>query len=319
MNTESSQDQTAPMTTGEHLRQAREKMGLSQQAVAERLCLKLSTVRDLEEDNTQADLASTFLRGYIRSYAKFVQIPEDVVESLIAKGAPAKAAKVAPMQSFSLGKSRKRRDGWLMMFTALVFLVVVGLTGTWWWQNHQAQQDEIATMAEQSSVQLSNNAAGQPVPLQREDPSPVVPETSTAAESASTPVPLADNSASTAVPTAPGVVAPSQASLPGISDVAAQLPTAAAQVSAPVAAASTDALVMNFSGDCWLEVKDGNGKTLFSGMKNRGGTLSLSGQQPFHLKLGAPAVVEIQFQGKPVDLSRFVRSSSVARLSLPAQ
>ncbi|MGO3395968.1 MAG: helix-turn-helix domain-containing protein, partial [Serratia proteamaculans] len=46
MNTEASQDKTVSMTTGERLRQAREQLGLSQQAVAERLCLKMSTVRD---------------------------------------------------------------------------------------------------------------------------------------------------------------------------------------------------------------------------------------------------------------------------------
>ncbi|MEM8267157.1 cytoskeleton protein RodZ, partial [Morganella morganii] len=40
MNTEASQDKTVSMTTGQRLRQAREQLGLSQQTVAERLCLK---------------------------------------------------------------------------------------------------------------------------------------------------------------------------------------------------------------------------------------------------------------------------------------
>jgi cytoskeleton protein RodZ len=39
------------------------------------------------------------------------------------------------------------------------------LTGAWWWQNHKAQQEEIATMADQSSAQLSQNNEGQSVPL----------------------------------------------------------------------------------------------------------------------------------------------------------
>ena len=69
MNTEASQENKATMTTGERLRQAREQLGLSHQAVAERLCLKVSTIRQIEEETTPADLAPTFLRGYIRSYA----------------------------------------------------------------------------------------------------------------------------------------------------------------------------------------------------------------------------------------------------------
>ena len=120
MNTEASQDQTVPETTGVRLRQAREALGLTQQMVAERLCLKVSTIRDIEEDKAQANLASTFHRGYIRSYAKLVHLPEDELLPMLAKQAPIRAAKVAPMQSFSLGKKHKKRDGWLMSFTGLL-------------------------------------------------------------------------------------------------------------------------------------------------------------------------------------------------------
>lgn len=59
MNTEATHDQNEALTTGARLRNAREQLGLSQQAVAERLCLKVSTVRDIEEDKAPADLAST--------------------------------------------------------------------------------------------------------------------------------------------------------------------------------------------------------------------------------------------------------------------
>ena len=65
MNTEATHDKNEALSTGVRLRNAREQLGFSQQAVAERLCLKVSTVRDIEEDKAPADLASTFLRGYI--------------------------------------------------------------------------------------------------------------------------------------------------------------------------------------------------------------------------------------------------------------
>lgn len=100
MNTEATQDHQEANTTGARLRHAREQLGLSQQAVAERLCLKVSTVRDIEDDKAPADLASTFLRGYIRSYARLVHIPEDELLPMMAKQAPIRAAKVAPMQKF---------------------------------------------------------------------------------------------------------------------------------------------------------------------------------------------------------------------------
>ncbi|EAM9384741.1 cytoskeleton protein RodZ, partial [Salmonella enterica] len=170
MNTEATHDQNEAQTTGVRLRNAREQLGLSQQAVAERLCLKVSTVRDIEEDKAPSDLASTFLRGYIRSYARLVHVPEEELLPGLEKQAPLRAAKVAPMQSFSLGKRRKKRDGWLMSFTWLVLFVVVGLTGAWWWQNHKAQQEEITTMADQSTAELNaDKDSGQSVPLDTRD------------------------------------------------------------------------------------------------------------------------------------------------------
>ncbi len=327
MNTEATHDQNAALSTGVRLRNAREQLGLSQQAVAERLCLKVSTVRDIEEDKAPAELASTFLRGYIRSYAKLVHIPEEELLPMMEKQAPVRAAKVAPMQSFSLGKRRKKRDGWLMSFTWLVLFVVIGLTGAWWWQNHKAQQEEITTMADQSSAELNNSAGegAQSIPLNT-DTSATASETPAA--TANTPDTTTAQTAAPAVnqtaqaPADSAVVSPSQANVETAPATTANnavqpLPSDPAGVTA--APADPNALVMNFNADCWLEVTDATGKKLFSGLQRKDGTLNLAGQAPYKLKIGAPAAVQIQFQGKPVDLSRFIRTNQVARLTLNAE
>ena len=325
MNTEATHDQNAALSTGVRLRNAREQLGLSQQAVAERLCLKVSTVRDIEEDKAPADLASTFLRGYIRSYAKLVHIPENELLPMMEKQAPVRAAKVAPMQSFSLGKRRKKRDGWLMSFTWLVLFVVIGLTGAWWWQNHKAQQEEITTMADQSSAELNAGKEGaQNVPL--DTSAAASPDTTSAAENGAVTdsAPAQQDTAAVQAPAADAqqnaVVAPSQANVDTATAApatAAPLPTDQAGVTTP--AADPNALVMNFTADCWLEVTDATGKKLFSGMQRKDGNLNLTGQAPYKLKIGAPAAVQIQFQGKPVDLSRFIRTNQVARLTVNAE
>ncbi|WP_108419081.1 cytoskeleton protein RodZ [Klebsiella aerogenes] len=327
MNTEATQDHQEANSTGARLRNAREQLGLSQQAVAERLCLKVSTVRDIEEDKAPADLASTFLRGYIRSYARLVHIPEAELLPMMAKQAPIRAAKVAPMQSFSLGKRRKKRDGWLMSFTWLILFVVIGLSGAWWWQDHKAQQEEITSMADQSTSDLNSSDNGsQSIPLDTSSANNA-PD-ATAANSNSAPVdtsnaPAPSAPAATSAPVDNNaVVAPSQANV----DTAATAPAAPAPTSAlptdqanAATAASAQDLVMNFSADCWLEVSDATGKKLFSGLQRKGGNLNLSGQAPYKLKIGAPAAVQIQYLGKPVDLSRFIRTNQVARLTLNAE
>ncbi len=338
MNTEATQENSAVHSTGERLRLAREQMGLTQQNVAERLCLKLTTVRDIEEDKSPADLASTFLRGYIRSYARLVHVPEDDLLPMMAKQAPVRAARIEPMQSFSLGKRRKKRDGWLMIFTWLVIFVVVGLTGAWWWQNHKASQADLVSMADQngsgdnsqsiplgdnstdSNTDADTNAAGTPV--DNGAGAVATPESNAGAPASS----MSNNAQSTGSDNA--VVSPSQAPIdtappaatspaPANSVPAGQMPTANAAVSQP--AGDPNAIVMNFKADCWLEVSDATGKKLFSGLQRSGGKLSLSGTAPYRLKIGAPGAVDVQYQNQPVDLSRFIRNNQVARLTLGAQ
>lgn len=325
MNTEATQESNEAQTTGARLRIAREQLGLSQQIVAERLCLKVSIVRDIEENKSPADLASTFLRGYIRSYARLVHIPEEELLPMMEKQTPIRDAKVAAMQGYTFSKRRKKRDGWLMSITWLILLVVLGLTGAWWWQNHKAQQAEFATLDNQSSAELSATNDEHVVALNNENsadqntstPVPVQPETAT--PSGETPPPVANNMTENTPSPADPVVSQSQTSIDNLqaSTVGqASLPTAEANVAATAAA---DALSMTFTNDCWLEVTDTAGKKLFSGLKRKGETLDLAGQPSYKLKIGAPAAVQIQFQGKPVDLSRFIRTNQVARLTVSAE
>ncbi|TDB61066.1 cytoskeleton protein RodZ [Photorhabdus khanii] len=327
MNTETTPEQ-AHLTAGQLLRQAREQHGLTQQTVADRLCLKLSTIRDIEEDNIPANMVPTFLRGYVRSYAKLVQIPEAEILAILDKHTPAKTAKVSPMQSFSLGKKRKKRESWLMWITWLIILVVISLTGAWWWQNHIAQQKELISMADQSAVQIAQKkakAAGlstesndQATQLQAsEQPlSAASTENSVKANNAD------NNRGETSPPVAsaqhqavePPETQPQTVPLP-VNQGAAQTPNVSENSS--MAVADSNKLVMNFKASCWLQVADANGKMLFSGTKKKGDSLSLSGLLPYKLTIGAPAVVDVQFRGQVVDLSRFIKEHRIARLKVP--
>ncbi|SFN12109.1 cytoskeleton protein RodZ [Izhakiella capsodis] len=339
MNTEANQDNSAVQSTGERLRIAREIMGLTQQNVAERLCLKLSTIRDIEEDNSSAELASTFIRGYIRSYARLVHVPEEELLPMLAKQTPVRAAKVEPMQRFSLGKRRKKRDGWLMIFTWLVLFVIVGLTGAWWWQNHKAAQQELISLGQHNdggsannpSIALSDSNVSSSSPASSSAPANTSAADSVADSSNSAPMPptVASQTSAPQAQTAAdastnsdngvsAVVPPSQA-LNNNAAAAANAPqNIPATVSAATSNAISDALVLNFNSDCWLDVTDASGKKLFNGIQHSGDKLSLAGKLPYRLKIGAPAAVSIQFAGKPVDLSRFIRSNQVARLTLGA-
>ncbi|WP_225639479.1 cytoskeleton protein RodZ [Candidatus Profftia sp. (ex Adelges kitamiensis)] len=158
MNTEDYQKQIDKFTIGELLRQGREKLGLTQENISERLCLKISIVRNIEENTNPVDLASTFLRGYIRSYAKIVHISEDEIMPYLEKQVPLKTASILTKQRFLLGKQYKNRESWLMTFTWLVIFVIIGITGSWLWDSQQEQKKDVGIVAHKSSsVELTEN------------------------------------------------------------------------------------------------------------------------------------------------------------------
>ncbi|AKC31863.1 cytoskeleton protein RodZ [Candidatus Pantoea carbekii] len=142
MNNEAIQEKSASLySTGERLRLARENMGLTQQNIAERLCLKLSTVRAIEEDRAPDNVSFTFLRGYICSYARLVHVSEDDLLSITPLKQHTRTP-IVPMKSFSLGKKRKKRNLNLIIFTWLIILILISLNGTWWWKNYKSLQKE---------------------------------------------------------------------------------------------------------------------------------------------------------------------------------
>ncbi|WP_273804590.1 cytoskeleton protein RodZ [Providencia rettgeri] len=313
MTIENNTEQTS-VTVGQLLAQARERMGLTQDAVAERLCLKISTVKEIEQDIAPAGVEPTFLRGYIRLYARMVGVPESDIKAFMKVEEPVPLAKVSPMQSYSLGKKRKKREGWLMKLTWLIVIVLIAMVGIWWWQDHNAQKNELVSMANQSDLILSqqdNNTTPVELPTPIDDSSITV-GTATLEDTPETLAPegAASNTTSeqASVRTIPLPNAPqSTVSQDRMQNTQTEEP-------APV---SSSALVLNFTGQCWLEVRDANNKILFSGAKNNGDKLELDGTAPYRLNIGAPANVTVQFQGNPVDLSRFIKAKRPAKFKLP--
>ena len=322
MNNESNRE-LKQLTVGQLLSQSREQLGITQEMVAARLCLKVTVVREIEEDIKPAGVEPTFLRGYMRLYARMVNIPEADLLTMLNKEAPMQVSNVSPMQSYSLGKKRKKRDGWLMKITWLIAIILVTMIGVWWWQDNQAQQKELVSMAEQNGsmiAQQEENSSAAPTNASSADAS--------ANETTGTPLDTltegaAANSASSAnnaqvtpdntpvnenVRTVP---------LPGSQVIPASIDRSQNSAATDQATPISDALVMNFKGDCWLEVRDSKNKVLYSGIKKRGETLELQGQSVYNLNIGVPANVDIKFKGNNVDLTRFIKANRAAKFKLP--
>ncbi|MGR5000911.1 cytoskeleton protein RodZ [Vibrio celticus] len=318
MNTEQdtqTQETVAPaLEAGTLLKNKRESLGLTQKQISDRLKLRVTLIQQIEENQFESDQVATFMRGYIRSYAKYVNLDEKVVLSALHHAGDAQHQE-QEMLSFSRKTKTEKHNSRIMILTWSIFAVIAGISSLWWWQNQQ--QDTL-------SQSLANTESSEELAV----------EESLAPEFTSLEVIEAEQNEAGAsvVEGTEGLAAISDAedssdAVTSADETPAQQatetePTAEVAANAEAVEASTapetvaNELVMQFSADCWIQVKDATGKTLSTGIKKAGQSLNLSGTAPYKVILGAPEGVSMTFASEPVDLSGYT-SGKVARITLP--
>lgn len=295
---------TDTVQPGTLLKAKREALGLTQKQVADRLRLRLSIIQSLEENNFASDQVATFTRGYLRSYAKAVGIKESVILASFDDCYPTVVAE-QPMQSFSKKTKREKHDSRIMTLTWGIFAIIIGISSLWWWQN-QEQENVVV----ESSPSITSTSVER---LRDEDFTtvpelvPTVDESQVEAEAVDIPVEI-NTQAAELIPSPEDDTAEADLSASDDPVLDKTPPQDATNPYAP--------LTLTFSADCWIQVKDVSGKTLSTGIKKSGQTVTLQGEAPFQIILGAPESVSITFASEPVDLSGYT-SGKVARFTLP--
>ncbi len=308
------EQEAAFVEPGTLLKEKREALGLTQQQVADRLRLRLSIVQNLEANNFESDLVATFIRGYLRSYAKAVGLKESEILQAYEKSTAAEPQEQT-MQSFSKKTKRAKHDSHIMSITWVILVILIGMSSLWWWQNHRDTGFEVDKDAEVSAV-LSNDSSLQESPNDQEFAT-VNELTEESGEEPVEPFSPADEVQATEQPEEPVSEEPVVKEAPAVAVVEESSATEEPAVQAPEVTQSTaDLLTLTFSSDCWIQVKDATGKTLSTGIKQAGQTLNLRGQKPLQVILGAPESVSMTFASEPVDLSGYT-SGKVARFTLP--
>lgn len=129
-------------TPGELLRAAREKRNLEPRDIAERLRLRTQIIQFIEDDEYEEFASATFIRGYLRSYSRILEIDEtQVLAAYDRLGYEAPAT--IDMQSFSRRKATEKSDSRLMLISYAILVVVIGLAILWWWQEPDFQFSDL--------------------------------------------------------------------------------------------------------------------------------------------------------------------------------
>ncbi|MDU7310933.1 RodZ domain-containing protein [Aeromonas caviae] len=297
------QDDSQAAGPGQLLRNAREQLGWTREQVASRIHLRLTLIAAIEADTYDKHTSHTFIRGYLRAYAKLVGIPEETILAAYEKLGLTPPDNI-DMQSFSRRSRQQANDSRLKVVTWLVILMLIGLSVAWWWQStaRRSAGDDALAATEMSATVNTPEANVAPAVEVAEPVLPVASDavsTQVVVSGATATLPVVATDASAAVPT----------------DVSGAVSTAESTTTEP---AKAPQLKMSFTADCWLDVKDANGKTLFSGLKKANDELVLEGPEPLRFIIGAPMAVNLEYQGKSFDMSRY-NNGRTARFSLPQE
>ena len=340
MNTILEQTEKTDLSFGDRLRQAREALNLSLEDAAKAISLRPSILEKLENNEfVQKNVPSTFMKGYVRSYTKFLRIPESEWAHLTFGEAYKNdlGKNTRATRSVNQYSSHSR---WVGTLTTIILLAAVGMTGLWWWQNYQKSNEErdnlVQTYVEKEktaevpvthSNEIPVTVNSQPA-VSNNETTPVAETTNNAAEpvvsntqeNQSQPVNAEVSTGATSAPTVEQVQAPVvEQTLPNTElTTEPTVPDAQSAVETPAISeapttAKGDLVIEITKNSSWISVKDQNRKVLAQKEYKQGEVLTFNGND-YALIIGAPGNVRITYKGEAYPLTVDGR---VAKFKLP--
>lgn len=293
---------------GAKLREQREARNLSLETVARQLHLTIQAVRALEENDLDKLPPPVYVRGFLRSYARLVDMPEDEVVGAL----PTQPSVPKPSDLFIPAASSTPSRYWRWVPVVVALGAIGGLVSLALPYIGQRVAEYRQPEAE-SLPQIATDGAGAPalVPLPLA-PAPAVESASVAPSPAPAPAPASatpqpSGESSPLPPAAQAVEAPPPPALPEPPKTKAEVQQASAPAPVP-AAAPTEApspppppnsLVLRFTGESWASVTDATGRRLLYEAGTPGAIKTVAGQLPLKVTLGRPANVSLEFNGQP--------------------
>lgn len=346
-----------PQSVGELLGAGRVLAGLSSAEVANRLRMSVKQVDALERGQYELLPSGTFLRGFVRNYAKAVGVDAEAAlrvlecthtdaHALSATPVLAPSGLAAPVPFQAGGESLTTPTSRAII--AVLFLACLAAVVWYWWQfvrphladgGRPAEKEVVvqptllpalpsatatagstvdSTSAQDptavAGVTVAGITSGGATNTDRDTNTPPVESNRTIPVSPSLPQPLPPNTTSTRPLAAPDITSLSQTQ-----STSQKLPVVVTTQNEKDAtskrAGETGVIGFTFSGESWVEVVDGGGRTVISRRYAAGEADEVAGRGPFSVVVGNAQATRMAYNGREFDLAPHTKSA-VARLTV---
>ena len=288
----------AAPSIGACLSAAREQQSINIEDVARSLKIAVRQVEALESNDYTNLPGATFIKGFIRNYAKLLQIDPEPLIARLQDTMPGGAFQpiISPNERIEISTTGTKPWLWLVMLLMVVIVAVPLLI-----------YEKL-----RSEVRPGTPAANTPVvtaPAVNEVVAPVAPVLPQAAVEASTGESADMQQAPAATENMAPVKQDAQPKQPPV-PVKAEAATPPA-----VIGSGAGSVKMTFSKDAWVEIRDKTGNKIYSQLNRAGTEQVVQGNPPLSIVVGNAANVTVTYNGKPVDIAPYI-NVDVARLKL---
>lgn len=312
---------------GARLRRAREATHMSEAEAARELRMPVSKVRALESDDFDRLPSDTFVRGYLKIYAKLLDEDEqtilDIYRQARLDAGLGEEEEESPLQ---INLPAPRRSPWPLILVLLTVLVGVWLASAWFVDDRDAApESDVPEQSDQSpgaETDAGFDAAEAAEPIDAADDNGArstgqetalsgTENTLNGSEAALSGADETALSGGNETPLSGGnETAPSGSQTNTTGPEAGNAPETGAEQatvepenepSARAGDGELDRLRLSFADECWVEVVDDRGDVLQADLLRAGRELNLSGRAPFTVRLGNAEAVSVVLNGEPFE------------------
>ena len=263
---------------GERLAEARRELQISVHEIAKELHLDEHKVRAIERNEFDELGAPVFAKGHLKKYAQLVNIdPDDMLADYYAMN----RATATPPPVVS-ERPRPRQELSPGPWIAVIVVAIIAVSAYWWFSRPDTAVEEV----------------------------PAEPAVESAADTDIVEPPASDEDMVVDAPeTGDDMVVP-----PSPQPTAVDEPVE--ETSTPDIAAGQVRVLLTYSGDCWTEITDANGRRLFFALGKDGREVEMTGAEPLSVLFGNPGNVSVVVNGEAFTLPATARPDRPLRLTL---
>ena len=153
----------APFQLGARLKTAREAINLSQKDAAGRLHLSPKFIVMMENDSFEDGLPPTFIRGYLRSYARLLNVTENEISAALEQiETHTETVPVAPMPQVLFTTTNKNTERYIRWITYVIALVLITMVGIWWSSHSRYSVSDVPPQASVTTQPVATNLTPTP-------------------------------------------------------------------------------------------------------------------------------------------------------------